>query len=198
MQTVSQEETLYCVNHPKTETVLRCSKCLDPICMSCAVRTPVGLRCPKCTGAQQSRDGRYYVPSLLTQVSRPQLFKAGMAALGMAVVGGIAWGQFRFAGGFSDWSFWFALLLALLIAEVVARLSNERRGTALQIIASGSVFLAAMIALAWSAFVVNEIQFNQLTRYLSDPFVREQLGMTITNAIFVGMGMIVAAFRLKE
>ena len=41
-------QVMYCVNHPKSETLMRCSKCLEPICPKCAVRTPVGLRCPKC------------------------------------------------------------------------------------------------------------------------------------------------------
>ena len=44
----------YCVNHPNTETLIRCSKCLDPICQKCAVPTPVGLRCRKCAYANRS------------------------------------------------------------------------------------------------------------------------------------------------
>ena len=47
-------QVMYCVNHPKTATLIRCSKCLDPICQKCAVRTPVGLRCPKCAWAGRS------------------------------------------------------------------------------------------------------------------------------------------------
>ena len=47
-------QVMYCVNHPKTETLIRCNKCLDPICQKCAVRTPVGLRCPKCAWAGRS------------------------------------------------------------------------------------------------------------------------------------------------
>ncbi|MDY7080141.1 MAG: B-box zinc finger protein [Chloroflexota bacterium] len=46
-------EPLYCVNHPKVETYLRCNKCGQPICVRCAVQTPVGYRCRDCINAQQ-------------------------------------------------------------------------------------------------------------------------------------------------
>ncbi|MGB3716372.1 MAG: B-box zinc finger protein [Candidatus Promineifilaceae bacterium] len=41
-------EVLYCANHPKRETHLRCNRCGKPICTNCAQRTPVGYRCPEC------------------------------------------------------------------------------------------------------------------------------------------------------
>lgn len=46
--------TLYCANHPNTETLLRCNKCGKPICMKCARQTPVGYRCPECIHQQQN------------------------------------------------------------------------------------------------------------------------------------------------
>jgi hypothetical protein len=46
-------EPLYCVNHPTTETYLRCNKCGQPICPRCAVQTPVGYRCRDCINVQQ-------------------------------------------------------------------------------------------------------------------------------------------------
>ena len=36
------------------ETLLRCNKCGNPICMACAVRTPVGYRCTNCVREQQN------------------------------------------------------------------------------------------------------------------------------------------------
>jgi len=38
----------FCHYHPDVETGLRCNKCGKPICPKCAVRTPVGFRCPEC------------------------------------------------------------------------------------------------------------------------------------------------------
>jgi hypothetical protein len=47
-------ELAFCVNHPNVETGLRCNKCGDPICVRCAVHTPVGYRCRKCVRQQQA------------------------------------------------------------------------------------------------------------------------------------------------
>ncbi|MFU8773748.1 MAG: B-box zinc finger protein, partial [Anaerolineales bacterium] len=50
-------EELFCVNHPQTETTLRCNRCEDPICARCAVLTPTGYRCKDCIrGLQKSFD----------------------------------------------------------------------------------------------------------------------------------------------
>ncbi len=48
-----QPETLYCANHPNTETSLRCNRCNKPICPKCAVLTPIGYRCRECVRGQQ-------------------------------------------------------------------------------------------------------------------------------------------------
>jgi hypothetical protein len=45
--------TLYCANHPKTETTLRCNRCEKPICSKCAIQTPTGYRCPECVHTQK-------------------------------------------------------------------------------------------------------------------------------------------------
>lgn len=42
-----------CKNHPTRETLLRCSRCNDPICASCAIKTPTGYQCSDCTRRQQ-------------------------------------------------------------------------------------------------------------------------------------------------
>ncbi len=45
--------TMYCTNHPKVETLLRCNRCDKPICIQCAVPTPTGYRCKECVRGQQ-------------------------------------------------------------------------------------------------------------------------------------------------
>lgn len=45
--------TMYCYKHPDRETLLRCNKCEQPICPSCAVLTPTGYRCKDCISGQQ-------------------------------------------------------------------------------------------------------------------------------------------------
>src|SRR5215213_1946552 len=51
---VDEAPVLYCANHPNVETLLRCNKCNKPICMKCAVKTPVGYRCRECVRQQQN------------------------------------------------------------------------------------------------------------------------------------------------
>ena len=43
----------YCANHPTVETRLRCSRCNKLICPKCAIKSPVGYRCPECVKNQQ-------------------------------------------------------------------------------------------------------------------------------------------------
>lgn len=46
---------LYCYQHPKVETGLRCNRCNRSICPKCAHRTPVGFRCSECMLAIEDR-----------------------------------------------------------------------------------------------------------------------------------------------
>ena len=46
-------ETLYCANHPQTETMLRCNRCEKLICAKCAQLTATGYRCKECVRGQQ-------------------------------------------------------------------------------------------------------------------------------------------------
>lgn len=54
MAELNAPEVLYCANHPNRETVLRCNRCNKPICVQCAVLTPVGYRCKECVAEQQA------------------------------------------------------------------------------------------------------------------------------------------------
>jgi hypothetical protein len=46
-------DSLYCANHPQTETMLRCNRCEKPICTKCAKLTDTGYRCKECVRGQQ-------------------------------------------------------------------------------------------------------------------------------------------------
>lgn len=121
-------EVMYCVNHPRTETLIRCSRCLDPICTKCAIRTPVGLRCSQC--ARRNRSPLY--------VLAPQDYVViTVVALAMSLVAGALITQ---AG------FFFTLLLSIptggLIAEAVLR-ATRKRGRAVQIITGVCIALGA-------------------------------------------------------
>ena len=42
-----------CYRHPRRETGVSCSNCGRPICPDCMTATPVGMRCPECSGQKQ-------------------------------------------------------------------------------------------------------------------------------------------------
>ncbi|MEX2551542.1 MAG: hypothetical protein WD627_00875 [Actinomycetota bacterium] len=42
------EDEIFCINHPRVATLVRCSNCESPICPKCMVLTPVGQKCLSC------------------------------------------------------------------------------------------------------------------------------------------------------
>lgn len=143
----------YCVNHPNVETLIRCSKCLDPICRKCAVPTPVGLRCRKCAYANRSP---------LYAVKLRHILTAGSVGLGLATAAGAAAMQL--------WVLWVALLAGPVgggIAELMMRATRGKRGRAMQatvvvcIVAGallGPLLWATVRVGSWSALRLGVLQ----------------------------------------
>jgi len=132
-QAVAEGKPLYCIDHPHRETNLRCNRCGAPVCTSCLVRTPVGLRCKECIKAQQSSffTARWYDYPL-----------AALVALVLAVPGAVlasAVGLFitivlsPLAGG--------------LIGGAVHRAIGKRRGRGISVLVGVCVVLGALAAL---------------------------------------------------
>jgi MFS family permease len=119
----------YCVNHPQTETLVRCSKCLDPICPKCAVRTPVGLRCKKCASGKASP---------LYTLTAPQFLLAAAMGLALALVAGALARRVGLL-----FTFFLAPMAGGLIAETISRALHGKRGRALQLIVAVSIVLGA-------------------------------------------------------
>ena len=115
------EAAAVCVNHPQRETGLRCNRCGDPICASCAVRTEVGYRCPQCVRNQQKLFD--------TTLRRDYIIGTAVAAVGAAIGIGIL----TFLGIFG-------LLLAPVLggglAEVIRWAIGRRRSRRLPLVAS--------------------------------------------------------------
>jgi len=108
----------YCAEHPDTETRLRCSRCGKPICPRCAVRTPVGMRCPDCAGTRAT-----------IKANPSGVLVAAAAGFGLATLVGIGWGFLP------NWQFYWALLLGFGVVETIAKLLKGRQGIDLQLIA---------------------------------------------------------------
>jgi hypothetical protein len=119
---------MYCTNHPDRETLLRCAKCDQPICTECAIRHPVGLRCPDCARLRKA-------PTY--DVSAPHYLRAFGAGLGASVICSLIVQivslsfLYLFAG----------LIAGGVIAEVISRATSHKRGVGLQIVGGVCVFL---------------------------------------------------------
>jgi hypothetical protein len=113
---MSEEQTLYCVNHPQTETTLRCNRCDDPICVRCAVRTPTGYRCRTCVRGQQKafETAEWYDYPLALMVAGTLSF------LGSLIVPRL-----------SFFTIFLAPIAGTIIAEVVRALLRRRRSSRL-------------------------------------------------------------------
>lgn len=125
---------VYCVNHPKTETLLRCNKCGNPVCIKCVVRTPVGYRCKTCLNIQHAG---YYTATSLDYVI---VLVVGIIA---SMIGGaIA----LFLGGWWFISFFYAPAAGGVIAEVIRWAIRKRRGRYTGLLAAATVIIGALLA----------------------------------------------------
>jgi hypothetical protein len=126
-----------CTYHPDVMTGLRCSRCGKPICPKCAVRTPVGLRCPDCAGVRG-------LPTIRTGTG--VLARAALAGLAVAAVVTVLW----YFG--PQWKFYLSLALGFGVAEAMAHVARGKRGVDLQLTGIAIVTLAAVavrVLLAW-------------------------------------------------
>jgi len=122
-QSEPEMEVLHCYYHPDPETRLRCNKCGKPICTECAVRTPVGYRCPDCVREVQDK---FY-----TADSGDIIKGAIVAFVGGLLVGVATWLLILFLGRFLFFGFLAAFFLGPAlgggVAELVRRAMGKRR-----------------------------------------------------------------------
>jgi hypothetical protein len=129
------QDALFCANHPSRETQLRCNRCGKPICVSCAVQTPVGYRCRECVRGHQK------VFETARNVDLP-------IALLISVVGvGIATAVLSYL---SFWGLFVAPVIGGGIAEVVRWAVRRRRSRNLALAAAGGGVLGVLIYLLYT------------------------------------------------
>ncbi|MBN1657520.1 MAG: tetratricopeptide repeat protein [Anaerolineae bacterium] len=130
-QVPPDDGVLYCVNHPKVETMLRCNRCGEPICSRCAVLTPVGYRCKQCVRGQQAV---FYTGGTVDYVI------SGVLAL---VLGGVAAYLMGMLGGW-----FFALILGpalgVGIAEAVRFAVQRRQSRHLWAVVLGGMVISGL------------------------------------------------------
>lgn len=126
------DETTYCYRHATVETGLRCISCNKYICSKCAVRTPVGYRCPDCIRSVQ--DAFYNVTqttyilacAVSFALAIPTVYILSKLGLFFIIVLGIP------TGG--------------IISEAVFRVMRRQRGRNTWLVVGVSVALGGLVA----------------------------------------------------
>lgn len=152
----AQPGPLLCYRHPQVETLLRCSRCDNPICIRCAHRTSVGHRCPDCVRAHRQR-GYNMEPG--------DLVRAGGVAFVLSMV---LWPLCALLLNFLNFFFLLPFLVAILaggaagggLAQIIRRVVQRRRGPHLKwvtlagILAGGLVGVSLGLTVFGVAFLV--------------------------------------------
>ena len=146
----------------------------------CAVRTPVGLRCPDCAGVRG-------LPTYSTD--RSTLARAtGVALLvGLLFAVAFAW--------YPEWNFYLSLALGFGVAEGMAKAAREKRGADLQVvgimICIAAMFLGRAI-LAWR-FDLTWEEVNTFT-----PVIENALRMSIApDGLFAALTILIPWYRFR-
>lgn len=125
---------VYCTNHPKTETLLRCNKCGKPFCIKCLERTPVGYRCKTCLNIQHAG---YYTATPIDYV----------IVLVVGTMASMIGGAIALVLGSFFWfiNFFFAPAAGGVIAEVIRWALRKRRGRYTGLLAAATVVGGALL-----------------------------------------------------
>ncbi|MEW5869283.1 MAG: B-box zinc finger protein [Chloroflexota bacterium] len=127
--------TLYCANHPKVPTGLRCISCEKPICPKCAVLTPTGYRCKECVRGHQK------------VFETAQWFDYPLAiapAFILGLLGNLISAQIGFL------TLFIAPIAGVIIAEVVRFLTRRRRARRLTLMATIGAIAGGVMPLLFS------------------------------------------------
>ena len=136
--------TLYCYRHPQTETLLRCSRCDNPICIKCALRTSVGHRCPDCLKAHRQR---------AFNMEPGDLVRAGAVSFGLSLV---LWPLCSILLGFLSF-FWILPYIAAVfaggaagggLAQTIRQVVQKRRGPYLKWVTLAGILAGGLIGVA--------------------------------------------------
>lgn len=146
---MNETTAIYCANHPKVETSLRCNRCEKPICAKCAVKMPTGYRCREC------------VKNALKVFDTAEWYDypfGFIAAAFLSMIASVLLSLLTFIGFYG----WFILVAGaptagVMIAEAVrAAIRRHRSGPLYATIMAGLVFGALPVTIA------NFVVFNPI------------------------------------
>jgi hypothetical protein len=126
-------ERLFCYRHRDRETWIRCGRCDQPICPSCAMQGPVGFRCRECG-----------TPAFdpLTSFTARQIVLGALVSLVAGSFAGLVASRVGFFGVF------IAFFAGGMIAEAVTRVTGYKRGPVMWAIVFGGIVVGTAVAFA--------------------------------------------------
>jgi hypothetical protein len=125
-------DALYCYRHPDRETYVSCGRCERPICSTCSMLGPVGLRCRECGTPPRSP---------LTMFTPAELGAGAAAALGAGSIAGLVGIQVGFL-----LSICIGPIIGGLIAEAVLRATGYKRGPVMYVLVGGGIVGGVLVA----------------------------------------------------
>lgn len=177
---MSTDAPMFCVNHPQTETLLRCNKCGQPVCLKCVERTPVGYRCKTCLNAQ--RVGYY------TATPLDYALTAFLGAIASSIAGALA----AWLSGLWLMMIFYAPAVATGIAEILRRAIGKRRGQYIALVACVVFIVGGFLGAGALFLFVGGVWRFDPTRLVSRVF------LNIGIWIFIALGASTVYARLRS
>lgn len=171
-----------CVCGSGITTRLRCSRCGKPICYECMVESPVGYRCQECSTGRRVSAYRPSSSAILKAVGVGFFVAAGI---------GYLWGNFP------AWGFYMAMLLGFGTVEAMARASNYKRGSDLQMAAYGMILIGLVVS-RYTISVDIGLSMRIILDNLSNDGLRRVLYLRlIPDFVFMAIPFFIAYIRFR-
>ncbi len=171
---MSTASPVYCTNHPKTETLLRCNRCDRPFCTRCLVRTPVGYRCKECLNIQQA--GFYTATSFDYAVAGIVGIVASIIAGAMAAVIGSFWLLVIFYAPFAGG----------VIAETIRRAIQKHRGRYIWLVACATLIVGSAMGAGLFPLITALASGRDMSAFIRSPLLFPSLALpSLFNIGFV-------------
>lgn len=177
---MSNDTPMFCVYHPQTETLLRCNKCGQPVCLKCVERTPVGYRCKVCLNVQRAG---YYTATPLDYA---------LVVFISALTSGMAGALAAWLGGLWLIMIFYAPAVATAIAEIIRRAIGKRRGKYIALVACAVFIVGGFSGAGVLLFFAGGASSFDLARLASRVFFN--LGVWI----FIALGASTVYARLRS
>ncbi len=168
---MTQTSTLYCANHPNTETHLRCNRCEKLICSKCAVHTPTGYRCKDCVRSQQ----KVFETALWHDYLLGFIF-AGLASY----LGGLIAPRLGF------FVLFLAPLAGVIIADGARMITSRRRSKPLFFTITAGALVGALPVLLWRiiSLLIFAPQFESIFGVLLSSIWHGAYAIMVTSTVY--------------